>query len=404
MPLGGLVSYGGSSDEDSDTEDQITEQPVVSKPSNSADILSGEISDEEEIIGSSAFLEATDEDLDNIPGLSSSKSLFDSLPSISKTRNEEAASETSKNFVDENEDLSTIPKAKVYSEAPDLKAMKPKKKGPIRIMAPSLITETDEEEKRPFVRPSSSSNKTKSGLLSLLPAPKNSFTVISKPTSTTTEAAKPSQPSKPAFVPRSVTKKPVKKQVENGSDDEEESADVPFFTMDSASQQKSDQASSSGSIQVKANPDAFHPRGITKGSHPSHQFMYNEDQEEYSSVTAPYPPPMPSSSSASYDPSAEALERLAGKAGKRRKGEAEPQIIDVNFEDIKPDEREWLTKALTEDEADKPGPRNTIKGERKRKHQITYLAAMAKEREHELKKQWSESAHNRRAAASKYGF
>ena len=57
-------------------------------------------------------------------------------------------------------------------------------------------------------------------------------------------------------------------------------------------------------------------------------------------------------------PSQEALQRLAG-ASKRRKLEEEGfnQIIDVNFDDIKPDEREWITKALTEDDADKPGPK-----------------------------------------------
>lgn len=100
-----------------------------------------------------------------------------------------------------------------------------------------------------------------------------------------------------------------------------------------------------------------------------------------------------------------ALERLAGRVNRKRKGEEGlNNVIDVNFEDIKPDEREWLTKALTEEEADKPGPRNTIGGNMKRKHQITYLAAVAKEREHELKKQWAESATNRRAAANKYGF
>lgn len=99
------------------------------------------------------------------------------------------------------------------------------------------------------------------------------------------------------------------------------------------------------------------------------------------------------------------MERLAGKASKRRRGEEEGlnQIIDVNYEDIKPDEREWLTKAMTGD-VDKPGPKNTIKGERRRKNQITYLAAAAKEKEHDLKKAWSESAHNRRQAANKYGF
>ena len=92
---------------------------------------------------------------------------------------------------------------------------------------------------------------------------------------------------------------------------------------------------------------------------------YDEDAPpDYSSVTAPYPPPPPDPRSANDDqdhlqPSQEALQRLAGAASKRRKVEEEGfnQIIDVNFDDIKPDEREWLTKALTEDDADRPGPK-----------------------------------------------
>ena len=140
---------------------------------------------------------------------------------------------------------------------------------------------------------------------------------------------------------------------------------------------------------------------------------YDEDEQpvEYSSVTAPYPPPRPKPQSSHHadhlQPSQEALQRLAGAAGsKRRKIEEESlnQIIDVNFDDIKPDEREWLTKALTEDDADKPGPKNTIKGERRSKHQITWLAAEAKQNEQKLKKQWAESASNKRAAGNKYGF
>ena len=87
-----------------------------------------------------------------------------------------------------------------------------------------------------------------------------------------------------------------------------------------------------------------------------------DDFDSYSSVTAPYPPPPPeprSKDDGYIQPSQEALQRLAGTASKRSKLEEESfnQIIDVNFDDIKPDEREWLTKALTEDDADKPGPK-----------------------------------------------
>ncbi len=72
--------------------------------------------------------------------------------------------------------------------------------------------------------------------------------------------------------------------------------------------------------------------------------------------------------------------------------------------DIAADTREWLTKALTEDDDNKPGPRNTIKGQTKRKHQITYLAAVAKENEHKLKQQWAQNAATKKAAGTKYGF
>jgi hypothetical protein len=90
-----------------------------------------------------------------------------------------------------------------------------------------------------------------------------------------------------------------------------------------------------------------------------------DDFDSYSSVTAPYPPPPPqprSKDDGYIQPSQEALQRLAGTASKRSKLEEESfnQIIDVNFDDIKPDAREWLTKALTEDDADKPGPKVII--------------------------------------------
>ena len=382
MPRG-LVSYG-SSDEESDNENEVTKSP---KPK----IEAADISDEEDDYAKGPSI--LDEETEDIPGLSSSKSLFESLPSVSTKKSMES-------FVDDNEDLSTIPKAKVYSEKPDLKAMKPKKKGPVRIMAPTLNFIEEEEKPKPVVRQPS---KLKSGLMSLLPPPKGAMAGTNSSGSNT--KLKPS-----SLVPRSVaSKKPLPKPQLNKrkqSDDEDE--DVPFFSLDKPqSDVKSSTASSGVSrLSVKSNPDASHPRGIQPGSHPSHQFRYNEDLE-FGPATAPYPPPPPQPSSSKQDlmDNEEAIERLAGRVNKRRKGEEGlNNVIDVNFEDIKPDEREWLTKALTEDDADAPGPKNMIKGNERRKHQITYLAAYAKENENQLKKQWSTAAQNRRAAANKYGF
>ena len=100
-----------------------------------------------------------------------------------------------------------------------------------------------------------------------------------------------------------------------------------------------------------------------------------------------------------------ALERLAGKHALKNMGAiATEDMVEVSGESLKGDPREWMVKALTEDETDKPGPRNTIKGRTKAKHQITYLAAVAKENEHKLKADWANAAANKRMAGAKYGF
>ena len=226
---------------------------------------------------------------------------------------------------------------------------------------------------------------------------------------------------KPSLVPRSVARKPAvpaakKFQPKKNNDSDDEESDVPFFTMgqqqDTKIKFKSPSfTSSTSSVTVKSNPEAAHPRG----SHPSHQYRYQEHVEsgqvDYGPATAPYPPPPPmagpSAGNSNHDLLAnqEALERLAGRGNKRRKvGDIEGQIIDVSYDEIKPDESVWYNNAMSEDMADKPGPKNTVGGKQKRTHQITYLAAAAKENEHKLKATWATSAANRRASAQKYGF
>ena len=87
--------------------------------------------------------------------------------------------------------------------------------------------------------------------------------------------------------------------------------------------------SATSSMTVKSNPEAAHPKGIEPGSHPSHQYRYQEHVEsgqvDYGPATAPYPPPMPAGPSAGNSnddllANQEALERLAGRGNKRRKG------------------------------------------------------------------------------------
>ena len=199
----GLVAYASSDESDNEEIEEVNDPSIKNEiksqnvpEKNENNTKSDEISDDEaegEFDSQPSFLD----DDENIPGLSSSSSLFSVLPSvstatISEVNNKESSSSS---YIDENEDLSTIPKAKTYSETPDLMAIKPKKKkGPIRIMAPSLITKLvdDDIEKKPVPRTSlTGPSKVKSGLLSMLPPPKgatnftNDSSTVSKSVSST---------------------------------------------------------------------------------------------------------------------------------------------------------------------------------------------------------------------------
>lgn len=101
-----------------------------------------------------------------------------------------------------------------------------------------------------------------------------------------------------------------------------------------------------------------------------------------------------------------AIEYLCGKRGIKRKEINEADIIEINGEDIKPDEREWLVKALTEESVHRPVSMQSggVNSQSKKKHQITYLAHQAKAMELELKNQWSQNRMARKQTKSKYGF
>lgn len=122
-------------------------------------------------------------------------------------------------------------------------------------------------------------------------------------------------------------------------------------------------------------------------------------------AVAPYPPPAPTYP----DPrdtlidDQEAINRLAGKANKIKDFKEDLNIIDINEDDMKGDPRVWLTKAMTEEQAPRPSGKGP-KGLAKTRHQITYLAHQAKERDWELKQEWATARENRNASRNKYGF
>merc|ERR1712012_725271 len=123
-------------------------------------------------------------------------------------------------------------------------------------------------------------------------------------------------------------------------------------------------------------------------------------------AVAPYPPPAPSyPEPGQFVESEEAIMRLAGKQNKLKEMKEDPnmKIMDVHEDDMRGDPRVWLTKAMTEEQAPRPTGKGP-KGLARSRHQITYLAHQAKERDWELRQDWATARENKRASASKSGF
>ena len=300
-------------------------------------------------------------------------------------------------------------------------------------MAPSLLNDHDIEQNGPPRKVFAASKS--SGLLGLLPKPKNtSIAAPAKSQNTATKLNNDKVPgnipaaniNKQAFVPRSVSRKPTPSSAShrnksNDSSDDSDSEPSSFFTLDdkpiesnvapsvnSIAGVQKDQPPTYNSVQLK--PYDTSPVGLSDDAAAQNNFIQQINYD--SEAIAPYPPVGPSrSQETDLMDNTEALERLAGRVRKGRGGQNKiggmesisDNIIEVNQGDLTADPREWLTKTLTQDD-EAPGPRCNIGGTTKRKHQITYLAAMAKQNENELKKQWAENSQSRRAHQSKYGF
>ncbi|XP_068693496.1 proline-rich protein PRCC-like [Montipora foliosa] len=99
------------------------------------------------------------------------------------------------------------------------------------------------------------------------------------------------------------------------------------------------------------------------------------------------------------------LEKLQKLTGRRNRHE-EINIVDVNADDQIGNAAEMMAKYGTEEviHTSSRKKKDMPTAQQRRKHQITYLAFQAKEREFELRQQWSANRQTRRQTQSKYGF
>jgi hypothetical protein len=258
-------------------------------------------------------------------------------------------------------------------------------------------------------KPADAGAKKSSGLLGILPPPKaNAFIAKNKASANDSTISKPT-PSfliprtlKPttttAFVPKTSLEE-VKTPSFSGLVDDQE----PIETFSSLKKLKTS--------ETEARPSNY--QQYKYGKDPEIKFGdqdedEDEDEEvdysqaahyirtnEASSITAGA-----SSSNSSNLLDQEAWVKLCG--GKRK--QTEPiEIYDVNASDIVGDNKAELMKQITDVVPASVGKDYFAGGSRK-KHQITYLAYVAKERDQELRSMWAQNKFNKQQARQKYGF
>lgn len=264
------------------------------------------------------------------------------------------------------------------------------------------------EPPRKKVNPSRSG----SGLFSVLPEPKHA---------TTKEAGRsllphiltkrPTQTQKPQ---KKVTKKPPAAPggAAHVSDEEEEEATTGTSDFFSLSEESTTHPATvvpevatthvSAAIAPSLEPlreESRVPRAHPEGPSPS--MVQHQHYEDVDPSTMVQEPPQPAAAAAGIDEAA--IMRLAGKRGRADV----INFIDVNADDALLTKQEWMTKALSEE---KPQHGFSRKREglptqkQKQKHQITYLAHQAKERELDLKNTWALNRMTKMQSQAKYGF
>ncbi|CAH0405588.1 unnamed protein product [Chilo suppressalis] len=293
--------------------------------------------------------------------------------------------------------------------------IKPKAK--ITVPSPSDFKDIEDNVPKPKV-----ASGKKSGLLSMLPQPKHSVSIMS-----TTKS----------FVPHVLTKKPastIKKQplpspssktkslskdYSDESDDEEVQNDffsihktemtVEDIPLDTNKQDKGVINTSIANNKKQTSnilsyfkqdevedTEALQTNVINHEEQRHYQSYENSNHESDLNV-------QPSEEIAIDD---EAIIKLCGTRGKRKREEI--QIVNINQKEVLADAKDWLLKGLMDDTSKRMSVSKRRGDEptsqQKRKHQITYLAHQAKANEAELQNQWANNRVSKRQTQSKYGF
>lgn len=147
-----------------------------------------------------------------------------------------------------------------------------------------------------------------------------------------------------------------------------------------------------------ARPDPVIPNYVESYDDPEPVFK-NEEEDESEQQAAVQQLRPEEFGQANFD--LEAMRQLGG--GRKNLDFANAQITDIKLDDVIGDNKAELMRNITSTSKG-PSNRDFFGGSSKKKHQITYLAYVAKEREEELKNQWSQSAFSKKQSRERYGF
>jgi proline-rich protein PRCC len=261
------------------------------------------------------------------------------------------------------------------------------RRGPVRITVPSLKHfSEDNEESDEEIKKSKRFKKSSSGtgLSALLPKPKSLTSITTK--SLTPQSVSRPKPHLPP--PKSLTKPLV-------INEDNSHQKVDYFSIDDST------GYAKGVINndLISNDPVFGPK--PQSTEPTNVCIAPkiDEYEDHNN----YEISNPSISSAKSIPSVDDItykKLIASKFGEESAQEI--NIIDIDVSQHLSQSKDWL-KTISEE---KEEPYNGVQpsSTARRKHQITYLAFQAKQREVELKNQWAQNKMTKSQTRSKYGF
>ncbi|CAG9581018.1 unnamed protein product [Danaus chrysippus] len=322
----------------------------------------------------------------------SSTNLFNQLPKPVKD---------TKSIIEEDDEF-------LHKKDPQPDIVKPK----TRITIPLLSDFKDVQNTVPTSKTKCMGEK-KSGLLSILPQPRNKFTSTTKSLipNIVSQNTKTNNVKKQLPTPAKLKTESNSSLVNEYSDESDNDEDVQndFFSI-----HKSVDLPPDAPLDIDVKPvektSTKQPRSLEsyfkKDTHVELQPDIDLDNPMNYVDDATSEPTKSIESNTNEILNEEAILKLTGARGKRKREEI--QIVDINQQEILDEARAMLMEGLMKDTSKiQSSSRKTGNGptsQQKRKHQITYLAHQAKANEQELQNQWAHNRMSRRQTQSKYGF